>query len=64
MSEAPRHRDRTDGDDGAGLVATVVTYDDSPDECTIYPADANDADIVTRWISAAEGSFVALADSR
>ncbi|MFC6824079.1 DUF7511 domain-containing protein [Halopelagius fulvigenes] len=44
--------------------ATVVSYDDEPDECTIYPADADDDELVTTWISAKSGSFVSLADMR
>lgn len=44
--------------------ATVVSYDDEPDECTIYPADATDEELVTTWISAKSGSYVSLADAR
>lgn len=29
-------------------------------ECTIFPADCDDADLVTHWITAAEGAFVGL----
>lgn len=44
--------------------ATVVSYDDEPDECTIYPANATDEEVVTTWISAKSGSYVSLADMR
>ncbi|SFG59584.1 hypothetical protein SAMN04488063_2530 [Halopelagius inordinatus] len=44
--------------------ATVVSYDDEPDECTIYPADATEDELVTTWISAKSGSYVSLADAR
>jgi hypothetical protein len=66
MSESPRHHDGTSGDErpADALVAAVVSYDDAPDECTIYPADADDDDLVTRWITAQAGSFVPLAETR
>lgn len=47
---------------GDQLVATVVNYDDAPDECTLYPVDASDRELLTCWISAKTGSFVALPD--
>ncbi|SDM97284.1 hypothetical protein SAMN04487949_3030 [Halogranum gelatinilyticum] len=42
--------------------ATVVHYEGAPDECTIYPTDVADAELVTTWISAQEGSYVSLAE--
>lgn len=48
------------GDDR--LVATVVQYEKVPDECTIHPLDATDEELMTSWITALEGSFVALPD--
>jgi hypothetical protein len=58
--------DPTDGVDESrnAYAASVVPYDDAPDECTIFPVDAAEADLVTTWISAAEGSFVALDEMR
>lgn len=50
------------GDDG--LVATVVRYEKVPDECTIHPVDATDEELMTSWITALEGSFVAMPDVR
>ena len=44
--------------------AEIVRYDDAPDECTIYPADTEEWDLLTTWISAAEGSYVELAAMR
>lgn len=44
--------------------ATVVSYDDEPDECTIYPTDATEEELVTTWISAKSGSYVSLEDMR
>ncbi|GGJ07268.1 hypothetical protein GCM10008995_16410 [Halobellus salinus] len=45
-------------------VARIESYDDDPDECTIYPADATAADLTTTWITAREGSFTRLDDMR
>ncbi|MFB6135530.1 MAG: hypothetical protein ABEJ04_02100 [Halobacteriaceae archaeon] len=42
------------------IVADVVEYEGEPDECTLYPLDATDETVVTTWISAREGGFVAL----
>lgn len=50
-------------DDHIALEARVVKYEDGPDECTIYPRDETQGvGEATQWISAAEGSFVDLAD--
>ncbi len=41
-------------------IARIEPYDDAPDECTIYPADATADVLTTTWITALEGSFVRL----
>jgi len=46
------------------LRARIVRYDTAPDELTLYPADVTDGRRATTWISAQEGSFVALEDRR
>ncbi|WP_276299325.1 DUF7511 domain-containing protein [Halorussus lipolyticus] len=46
------------------LTAVVVERDDDADECTLYPADADDEDLVTEWITAEEDSYVALDSMR
>lgn len=46
------------------LIATVVTYDDAPDECTIHPKSVSDGHRTTAWISAKEGSFFTIDESR
>lgn len=46
------------------LAAVVVSVDDGPNECTLYPLDVTDADLVTTWLSAEGASFVALAEMR
>lgn len=40
--------------------ATVVSYEDAPDECTIYPTDVSGDRRTTTWITAKEGSFFSL----
>lgn len=52
-----------DGRENPTLVATLVAADAS-EECTIYPADADGMELMTRWITAHDGSFVALDDAR
>jgi len=49
---------------GAGFVAHVEPYDDAPDECTIYPVGVDDDELVTSWVTAEEGAFVAAASMR
>lgn len=39
------------------FAATIVTHEDAPDECTIYPRDVDEASRTTTWITAKEGSF-------
>lgn len=43
------------------LRATVVEYEDAPDECTIFPRGVSGVERMTTWISAEEGSYVDLA---
>ena len=42
--------------------AELAHYADAPDECTIYPTNATEEELVTTWISAQEGSYVSLAE--
>ena len=41
-------------------VARVESYEDGPDECTIYPADASADALTTTWITARGDAFVRL----
>lgn len=50
--------------DRPGLDAAVVHHDDGRAECTIYPIDADETEIVTTWITADDGAFVALDEMR
>ncbi|MFC7130850.1 DUF7511 domain-containing protein [Haloferax chudinovii] len=59
-SDAPRRSDSADDE----LVAIVAPYDDAPDECTIFPAGLTDDELLTTWLSAQEGGYVALAEMR
>jgi hypothetical protein len=40
------------------LTAAVIEPDDGPAECTLFPADADEDELVTAWMTAKEGSFV------
>ena len=51
-------------EDRVTLLATVQESDDQPDECTIYPAAVDPDRRTTTWMTATEGSYVALEDSR
>ena len=42
------------------LRATVVEYEDAPNECTIYPSGVSGMERMTTWISAKEGAYVDL----
>jgi hypothetical protein len=46
------------------LAAEIVTGNDRPAECTVYPRDATETERMTRWITAEEGSFIALEEMR
>jgi hypothetical protein len=50
-----------DGDDqGRVLTAEVVSYDDAPSECTIYPEGVSKAERTTTWITARGDAFCSL----
>ncbi|QLC34891.1 hypothetical protein EFA46_011565 (plasmid) [Halarchaeum sp. CBA1220] len=44
------------------LLAHVEATEDGPDVCTLFPADPDDP--LTEWLSAEEGSYVALSAMR
>ena len=46
------------------LEATVVTYDDAPDQCTIYPRAAPEEYRTTAWITASEGTYCDILEMR
>ncbi|ADE04094.1 MULTISPECIES: DUF7511 domain-containing protein [Haloferax] len=58
--DALRRSDAADDE----LVAIVAPYDDAPDECTIFPAGLTEDELLTTWLSAQEGAYVALAEMR
>lgn len=70
IRDAPTHATSDDDtqistDSGETLwqyAAAIVHYDDASDECTIYPTDVEEWELVTTWISAQEGSYVSLAE--
>ncbi|MFC7229319.1 hypothetical protein N0B31_18110 [Salinirubellus salinus] len=57
--------ERTDGSalTEDGLVARVVHYE-SGDELTLFPAAADDVSLMSRWLTADEGSWVELDEMR
>jgi hypothetical protein len=50
--------------DAEGVVAVVAETADGDEECTLFPADADEAELPTTWLSAEQGSFVALSEMR
>jgi hypothetical protein len=50
--------------DAEGVAAVVTETATGDEECTLFPADADEADLPTTWLSAADESFVALAEMR
>lgn len=50
-------------DDG-GLQAAVVHNETTPDRRTLYPADADEDELLTHWLTADEDSFVNLREFR
>ncbi|AKU07990.1 DUF7511 domain-containing protein [Haloferax gibbonsii] len=77
MEDTPLRRDDTDATttrpdaprrsapaDDEEFVAIVASYEDAPDECTIFPAGLAEDELLTTWLSAQEGSYVALAEMR
>lgn len=49
---------------GPEMCATLATADDGTTLCTIYPKQAEADAETSRWVSAEEGSYVALDDVR
>lgn len=45
-------------------LACHVEFYEGGDECTVFPADADDEALITTWMTADEGSFVPLDDLR
>lgn len=46
------------------IVAELIVWRDGPVECTLFRADGTDLERNSAWISASEGSFVCLDDTR
>jgi hypothetical protein len=52
-------------DPGFALHGHVERYDDAPDECTLFPRNASaEFPRTTAWLTAKEGSYRSLDDSR
>lgn len=52
------------GNADAELEHVVVMNDDEPAECTIFPHECTDDEILTNWVTAQSGSFVPLETMR
>jgi hypothetical protein len=48
----------------ADVRATLEERDDGPDELTMYPAGAEGFELMSTWVTAREGSYVALSKMR
>jgi hypothetical protein len=46
------------------LEHAVVENGADPTECTVYPRDCAEEELLTRWLTAAEGSYVSLDEMR
>ena len=44
--------------------AEILSIDEDSTECTIYPTDVSEIERTTHWITAADDSFVSLAECR
>lgn len=47
---------------GRALEARLVSYEDAPDELTLFPREVRAGARTTTWISARAGSFVSMDD--
>lgn len=53
-----------EGPRAASFVASVVAYEECPNECTISPANVDTHHRTTTWITAKEGSYCSLLSRR
>lgn len=60
---ASHHGPSVDSDSSGGLAHRVEHVEDGT-TCTLFPIECEDADLVTHWITAKEGSFVDLTEMR
>lgn len=44
--------------------ATIVQYDDHPDECTLHPDEPDEDSRLTEWITAESGGYLSLMTCR
>lgn len=65
MPETSTHTGHSTDDDAAiRLEHVTVENEDAPDACTMYPRECSESEMATHWITALEGSYVALEDVR
>ncbi len=63
MTDADVHRSDSE-EPPVELEHVTVENDDAPDECAIFPRDADGAVLTTTWISARDEGFVDLGEMR
>lgn len=56
-SNEPQGESRTESN-RAGVRAIIERYQNEPDQCTIFPEDADDEQRLTTWITAKEPFYV------
>lgn len=67
MSRGRTHGDLEPGttsDDAAPRLDARIEAQDGHEECTLFPANADKADLFTTWITGADDAFVSLAKMR
>lgn len=55
---------RTDNDTTTHLEHVTVENENAPDACTMYPRECSESEMATHWVTALEGSFVAVSEMR
>ena len=60
----PRRTARQDGWPQFAIECVIERDQDGVDQCTVHPRDASSEELLDTWISAEEGSFVGIAETR
>lgn len=62
-SDTPRRQESTASDAETPLAVSIEEYADTV-ECTFFPYDASDEELVTTWMTAVDDAFVDLENYR
>lgn len=57
-------RESSPDETSSALEHVTVELDDGSSECTIFPRDCSEAEILTQWVTAGEGAYVSLAEAQ